>query len=294
MLAEAESWVAAGYSVLPIRHRDKRPDATALRWADSLNSDGSPTWNTYKQRQASSAELRLWFDMGPRHNIGLVTGYNGLVVVDFDDMDAYHTWLQLCTSLGHHAGLVASATYRVQTARGMHVYVRVAEMADSYSVGRIDVKARWGYVLTAPSVHPRGHVYTAIPGPICEVAHLADILPLEPTAPVVQPTPTAPHYDDPYESAEHAQSSIESGAVAHIKAHFTIPLLLGITMGGRDWVRTSCPLHDDHKPSLVIYADDHCTCLAGCGKQMDVIELYAAINGLTNRDAIARLVEQVM
>lgn len=290
--SDAMTWTCRGYSVLPIRHRDKRPDAQALRWAGSLNEDGNPTWNTYKDRPATDAELRLWFDMGPQHNLGLVTGYNGLVVVDFDDMDAYNTWLQLCAHLGRHATMVARTTYRVQTARGMHVYVQVAEPVDSYSVGRIDIKARWGYVLTAPSVHPCGHVYTAIPGPIVQVQHLADILPLEPApTPVMSASAVQPQYEDPYESAQHATLGIATGSIEAIKVRLRVEDLVGIPQ-----VRTRqmicCPFHNDGNPSLVIYPDGTWKCF-GCGLYGDVVDFFAHQHQLTIREAIVSLIEQI-
>lgn len=291
ILAIAQSWLDCGYSILPIRHRDKRPDAQALRWAGSLNDDGAPTWNTYKTRQATTAELRLWFAVGPQHNLGLVTGYGGLVVIDFDTMDAYETWLQLCTHLGAGAANIAQYTYRVQTARGMHVYLKVAEPVDSFSVGRIDVKARWGYVLTAPSVHPCGHVYTAIPGPIMDVERLADILPFTPTPIALPSAPTSRISDDPYESAAHATLSAPSGSIETIKLRLRVEDLVGIPqVRTRQMIR--CPFHDDGNPSLVIYPDGTWKCF-GCGLRGDVVDFFAHQHQLSVREAIVELVEQI-
>ena len=283
----------AGWSVIPLRWRDKRPDGAALKWVASLDDEGFPTWNTYKARAATDAELRTWFTLGGRHNLGVVTGYNGLTVLDFDTMDAYDAWIMLAGDLGPTAKTCAESTYRVRTARGVHVYVRTEAPVTSYSVGKIDVKAQWGYVLTEPSVHPCGHVYQGDGQQIATVGALSEVFPLQPTATASsEASSTRVMWDDPWDSVDHATGPIAAGAIARIKAHFTIPSLLGVTIAGRDWVRVKCPLHDDRNPSLIIYADDHCTCLAGCGKQMDVIGLYAAMNGLSNRDAIARLSEQ--
>lgn len=289
--AEAQTWVCRGYSVLPIRHRDKRPDAQALRWAGSLNGDGSPTWNTYKTRAATPAELRLWFDMGPQHNLGLVTGYGGLVVIDFDTHDAYDAWLQLCPHLGGAAAEIAAQTYRVRTARGMHVYVRALEPVDSFSVGHIDVKGRWGYVLAPPSVHPCGHVYTAIPGPLMVAEHLADILPFTPPPPPMPAAPTRSRYDDPYTAAEQATLGAPSGSIEAIKVRLRVEDLVGISpIRTRQMIR--CPFHADNNPSLVIYPDGTWKCF-GCGLFGDVVDFFAHQHQLSVREAIVELCAQI-
>lgn len=291
MLEAATAWLDRGCSVIPIRAHDKRPDAQALRWAGSLNDDGGPTWNTYKDRQATIEELRLWFAVGPQHNLGVVTGYGGLVVLDFDLMVAYESWLTLCQHIGPTALAVARDSYRVRTARGMHVYVKVAEPVESHSIGRIDVKARWGYVLTAPSVHPCGHIYAvAHDGPIMEVATLADILPLAATPAEATAATLTPQrlYDDPYDAATNAIIRAQAGSIDAIKARISTHELLNIPAGHRHMIR--CPFHGDNNPSMMVWADGSWKCF-GCGAWGDAIDLYARLQNLDLQEAIVNLAE---
>ena len=57
------------------------------------------------------------------------------------------------------------------------------------------------------------------------------------------------------------------------------------------WLRCPCPLHDDAEPSFWIDTRDQvCGCFAGCtSKPLDVINLYARLCGLNNREAIFQL-----
>jgi hypothetical protein len=49
-------------------------------------------------------ELELWFNKGPRHNLGIVTGFNNLVVLDFDVMGAFEAWEYVGGVGGRRAG----------------------------------------------------------------------------------------------------------------------------------------------------------------------------------------------
>ena len=51
-------------------------------------------------------------------NLGVVTGYNGLVVLDFDTRQLYDSWMQLAIALGDEMADVAAHSYRVFTSRG--------------------------------------------------------------------------------------------------------------------------------------------------------------------------------
>lgn len=288
ILTSATALRDAGWSVIPLRWRDKRPDGAALKWVSSLDEDGWPTWNTYKNRAATDAELRTWFTLGGRHNLGVVTGYNGLTVLDFDTMDAYDAWLQLAADLGPTADMIAGGTYRVRTARGMHVYVRTEAPVTSYSVGKIDVKAMWGYVLTEPSVHPCGHVYQGDGQQIVTVESLSDVFPLQPTStPCSEASPTRVLWDDPWDSVDHATGPISAGSIEAIKLRFTPADILGLG-ASRGRVMIKCPLHQDTNPSFVIYPDGKWRCY-GCGAHGDALDLYAALHNVPLADAVAAL-----
>ena len=282
----AQSWLDRGFSVIPIGFRSKRPSFRALRWTGSTAS-----WEPYKERQATRDELRMWFGpSSPTCNLGLVTGFNGLTVIDFDTLDAYGMWLHLAACHGGIMAAIAQHTYRVMTARGMHVYLQAVEDVESYQVGMIDVKAQFGYVLAPPSVHPSGHLYEAVmpTARVMQIERLSDVFPLERPAPTIAAR-QQDHELDPWEVASGAIECGGMGAVSMAKARLTMADL--VTVAYED-VRGSwalCPLHGDTNPSLRIYADDHWHCFGCDAHGGDVIDLYAAMHGLTNREAIAEL-----
>lgn len=276
----AQSWVSAGFSVLPISYRGKRPAFDALKL-----TGGAPTWEQYQSRLPTDAELRLWFT-GPRRNIGVVTGYRGLVVIDFDDRAAYDCWCSWADMAGGIAEEIAATTYRVVSARGVHLYVIVREPVESFKVGAIDVKAHWGYVLIPPSVHPSGWEYYGQGMAIMQATTLGDVFPLKPTpagGPIGQGLDA-----DPWQAASHAVAGVGGvGTVARIKATVRPEDILGIARVRRPTM-IRCPLHHDTHPSLCIWPDGRWRCF-GCARGGDVFDLVAALRRLTNREAIAAL-----
>jgi len=281
-----------GYSVIPLRWRDKRPDGQALMWAGAVDADGYPTWNPYKERQATDQELRLWFQLSGRRNLGIVTGFNNLTVIDFDSWDAYAAWMTIVDFYGRDSSWRRDAAYRVATSRGMHVYLRTVEPVTSFSIGLVDVKARWGYVLGEDSVHPNGWHYVGSGGKIPTIDQLSDVFPFAPRSDVATDAPARSEYNDPWQSADAATGPIGAGSVAEIKERISVADVLGIAQP-RARVMIRCPLHQDATPSFVIYPDGHWHCY-GCDRGGDVIDLYAELYGVSVREAIAALQERAL
>jgi hypothetical protein len=291
----ARHWVTtSGQSVIPIGFRSKRPDFRALRWSGSVDEQGRPVWEPFTQRVATDDELVTWFGGGPQTNLAVVTGYAGLVVIDFDSLDAYAMWRQWAEGQ-EVARLVATATYRVHSARGVHLYVRVQEPVESFSVGAIDVKARWGYVLVPPSVHPSGHVYHAEGEMPMSVQHLADVFPLGPVPREASAPPRPADATDPWDAASQATRSAR-GSVANIKRALRIEDVLGIPATAYRQVWICCPLHHDTNPSMLVNLEQqHAVCFAGCngGHRLDAIDMWAALHGCSTREAIMELQVEV-
>lgn len=285
-LDAAQAWVSAGYSVIPIGYRSKRPAFDALKLARCAAADGRLSWDPFKGRQATAAELRLWFT-GPKRNLGVVTGWNGLVVLDFDQADAYAAWMAWAVAAGGMARRVAAGTYRVRSARGVHVYVICEEPVESYAVPGVDVKGRWGYVLAPPSVHPSGYEYTATGGMVAHCSQLAEVFPFgKPPEKAVQAPPEALS-NDPWEVATCAVIT-EGTSVEVAKQHVQYADIAQIAHQDRAGMWAHCPLHEDWNPSLRIYPDGGACCFQ-CGFKGDVLDLYARVHELTLRQAIAAL-----
>src|SRR6266404_2468423 len=123
----------------------------ALTPKDKVTLPGS---HGFKDSKAPSDPLTLspW-EQDPNRNIGIDLGASDLCVLDFDKPESIPAWLN------------ATKTYKVRTAKGVHVYFRGARKTtklyvDDNLVG--DVKSTGGYVLAAGSVHPSGAMYTVI------------------------------------------------------------------------------------------------------------------------------------
>lgn len=291
-LETAEYWRSLGIGVLPIQYRSKRPDATALRQA-GFEHNGAAHWQPLQCELPSEWTLRLWFS-GPQRNIAVITGWQGLVVIDFDQRDAYEAWLQWASSANEIAATVATVTYRVYTRRGVHVYVSIEEIVPAYHVGAIDIKAAGGYVLAPPSIHPSGARYSepAEYRPVCRAPKLSNVFPL---------TPPPPHHteltrpvDDPWSWHEHA-ASVSIGMIRDRVKLLDLFPDAHCTSGDQRWWMARCPWHQDDNPSLWIDATRGiCGCLAGCtDKPLDVINVYQRLHNMSQRDAIHALAERI-
>lgn len=262
----AESWLDSGIAVIPVAYRDKRP---AL-----------PSWREFQKRLPTAAEIRQWF-VSRLTNMALVTGWRGLVVLDFDQRAMYELWRDWTRDSVPDARF----SYTVQTARGVHVYLFVDEPVQTLRAGVIDVKAGGGYVLAPPSIHPSGQPYRLLSdGPILRVDRLACVLPPALLA-VAQPAPAPIVWADslpadPWDAATRpTRLAGGDGAIEAIKARHTLTELFpdARPRGGRLWAR--CPLHDDRNPSVSIDGD-HARCWAGC-LSGDYLDWYGALHRLT-------------
>jgi hypothetical protein len=260
-------------------------------------------WKKFQAVLPTRQQLDRWFSRSS--NYGVVAGWNGLTIIDFDDAAEYTRWRIWCANTGGIAQDIADRAWQVSTQRGVHVYIRLNHTERNRKLGKVDIKARNGYVLGAGSVHPSGAVYKPmrerIVLPLVEA--LSDVLPpallstdteqtsvVLPQIPSVQPglAPTP----DPWAAVERAGVMLGVGAVEKIKQRYRIEdLFADKEKTGAHWYLARCPLHDDKSPSMWIdTAKQLCGCFAGClDKPADVINLYARVRGLSNREAIHAL-----
>lgn len=291
-LLTARRWRAMGQSVIPIKYKDKRPDLFQ--------------WEPYKETLPTDTELVNWFSTGD-HNIGIITGVNNLVVLDFDDEQTYAKFVLYSEKLSNKKRFDIHVTYKVRSARGWHIYFYLPYPQRNLHVKGLDIKGKWGYVLTPPSVHPSGVRYSADNprATIARIEALSDILPASLLARDVSvpmeirmPLPLVKAVQieaDPWQSAQQAGEPNQS-AVEKIKKKYDIKSFFTdierTSLDGRYYL-TRCPLHDDHNPSMWIDTTlQVCGCYSGCtDKPLDVINLFARLNGLSNSDAIKIMVK---
>ncbi len=291
-------WLDLGIAVIPIAYRSKLPDASALKWT-GYHDNGHASWTHFQETLTTQRELETW-TKGPRINLAVVTGWQDLVILDFDTCDAWDLYQAWCAD-NPLAQLVADTTYKVATGRGMHLYVSIEEPTRNGHVGVIDVKAGGGYVLTPPSVHPTGRTYCEIDphAPIVCVEQLKDIFPLQLEKPEQmlssgwQP-PLTEHVTDPLTAADQLPTG---NLVARVKLAYRLEdWFRDLVPSGRGWFLTRCPLHDDSNPSFWIDTNRQlCGCYAGCTtRPLDVINLYARTHNMTNTQALLELAARMV
>lgn len=136
-LDQALRLLSMGFSVIPIRARDKKPKVP---------------WKAYQERLPTEAELRGWFADGDL-NVGIVTGaISGVVVLDADNQQAAE-WM-----VSHR-----NSPMKTRTGKGMHFWFRhpgVHVKNDVKTLGMpLDVRGDGGFVVAPGSVHPSGAIY---------------------------------------------------------------------------------------------------------------------------------------
>lgn len=143
--AAALGYLARGWSVLPVRPRDKRPLIA---------------WERLQDEPPTEAEAGAWFARWPEANVGIVTGtVSGLVVLD---VDAAHGGGDSLAALERDHGPLPPTVEAVTGGGGRHLYFRHPGSQTGSRIGLrpgIDLKGDGGYVVAPPSVHPNGRRY---------------------------------------------------------------------------------------------------------------------------------------
>src|SRR5262245_8934589 len=111
-------------------------------------------WKTYQDRRPERQELVKWFANGNR-NIGIVCGpvSENLGVRDFDASHAYEAWASAYAEAARELPTVA-------TFRGYQVYFRTERPLKSSVLDDGELRCGGLYVVSPPSLHPEGVLYT--------------------------------------------------------------------------------------------------------------------------------------
>jgi len=144
-LEAAQAYVAQGWSVIPLKTKDKRPLIS---------------WKEFQKRMATAEELAEWFD-GTDNNVGIVTGkLSNLTIVDCDSEAAIQLFTDRCIE---HDREDALDTYGVVTPKGRHFYYDFVPDSKNFQSCKewpgIDLRSEDGYVVAPPSIHPSGAAY---------------------------------------------------------------------------------------------------------------------------------------
>lgn len=261
----ALDWLSRGVAVFPVL-RNKQPALS--------------TWKRYQTELPTAGQVHSWLRCASGYAV--VTGWQGLVVIDFDDLARYEAW--------RAAHPKEACTRSVRTGRGVHCYFWSAAATKTQHAPGVDVIARGAYVLGEGSQHPSGATYTVLD-------KNASILRIDCLSPLLSAS------SEPTRATEHALSSRGGedrdpmrgtyDPLREAKRARAVDLVPGnVTATGPGWGAACCPLHDDGHPSLIV--NQHTgdvRCLAGCngGRWMDGIRFYALLHGTDDRRAIHEL-----
>jgi len=231
----------------------------------------------------------------------VLCGWQGLTVLDFDDLPTYDQ----AVAESHELADLAERTYRVLTSRGVHLYLWCDEPVRTQHLGGLDVIGSGGYVIGAGSVHPSGALYTAVgdKGDIARVATLSPILSnrlswrSDPELLSIT-TATATRTRD-LDVLDNPPAELGYDPLGRVLARYKAMdfLTTRILPSGPGWGVTNCPLHDDAHPSLLVnlgngaYAGN-VKCLAGCNSSrwMDAVRFYAELHRISDKEAVRELV----
>ncbi|MBN1427599.1 MAG: bifunctional DNA primase/polymerase [Anaerolineae bacterium] len=225
----AERYLALGYCVIPLR--GKVPTIT---------------WSTYQRRKPSLNELRRWARCGLLRNIGIVCGEvsGNLVVLDFDDLAVYETFIRRFPDLAQ--------TYTVATGGGgRHAYLQAGLLPPSRRRQGVELRGNGLQVVAPPSVHPNSTPY--------QVLHSLDVLQvpnLEELARWVRPA--AGPKPDISAPAAGANPSLTAAIALHFQA-------LGYRRRG-DWLNGPCiyPQRHAHDDSRISFGFNTCSGYGNC------------------------------
>lgn len=274
-------FVSRGFSVIPCHLGTKIPKIK---------------WGIYQKQLPTEDELIRWFRIPS--NAAVVTGTNNLVVIDFDDLTEYLRWSLWAGTEGSAAARqVLYDSYKVRTARGIHLYTRCTSEIKNLHFGKIDVKGRGGLVTLPGSIHPSGAIYTEYQvGEFPIWSELRELFPKETLKLMerAQP-PTRKMIVDrdivDYSTAQVLDMEVSVNVEEVKRAHRIEDYISDITFTGDHWGVAKCPFHEDANPSFWVDTEKQlCGCFSGCTTvPLDVINLYARLHNLNNSDAIRQL-----
>lgn len=282
-------------SIIPIYHRNKKPDVSLI----------GGTWEQFCYDHNTEYQLISWLSSGWL-NYGVVCGWNNLVVIDFDLMDYFLLW-KLWGSNHKDINAIIDTAFKVRTSRGIHVYVTTADPVCNDKRRGIDVQAQRKFVVGPGCVHPSGAVYEPIGAMVFPmVENIESILPLDlfprvardVAAGTMEPIEIASNNTEySYDPFQQAMFSSHLDLISRVKQLVRIesmfPNARKTSSDGR-WLSALCPFHNDTNPSFWIDTRRQlCGCATCLMKPMDVLNLYARMHNISDSAAVTALANEI-
>lgn len=258
-----------GLSIIPIGYRDKSPNIRYLP---------NQKWRQYQDKNPCISEVEKWLD-DPWCNYAVITGWQNLVIVDFDNLDWHDVWLN-CYGVNGYAD-----TYTVETGRGYHYYYFIEDKPDvtlGWAGG--EIKAT-GYCLIPPSIHPSGTLYKALnpDNEIMTIGSIYDILPKDVFNGFDGTYNRKSAFDSVWTPKADYQNDVkQSWRILHHFSH--------ARPSGDNWYMVRCPFHDDKKASAWVNDNDNRFGCHGCiNGSMSSIDFYMKLNGCDYETAVKEM-----
>jgi hypothetical protein len=284
-----QRFLRVGIAIMPLYHRSKVPMLAS--------------WEHLNHELNTEYQLEQWFPTD-WCNYAVICGWQNLVVLDFDTFEWFDLWKLYMVANGMTG--VFEKSFKVITSHGVHVYLRTIERAVNEKriarSGGIDVQAQSKYVVGPGCVHPSGTQYVPVGElRLIEVESVESVLPAayfpHVTADRVEFHRRAVEFQ--YIDTEYRLDPLTDtrDLISKVKSSVRIEnLFTGVQRSSTNgqWLKARCLFHDDKHQSAWI---DTVRQLAGCQvcgmKPMDVLNVYARMHNISDRDAVTRLAEEV-
>jgi hypothetical protein len=140
----AEAYLAAGWSVFPLRPKSKLPLAELL----PKDEAGERSWKPFQTKRPTMRLVDAWLEREPEMNLAVVTGrISGIAVLDLDGAQAVAALKE--------RRITPPGTLTQRTPHGWHGVYRLTDLVVKNTAGMIaphvDTRGEGGYIVAPPS-----------------------------------------------------------------------------------------------------------------------------------------------
>lgn len=273
-------WLSEGVSVVPAQPRSKEV------WY---------RWRKWERTIPPEEMIYQWFANGIM-NLAVVCGSGGLLVLDFDQLEAFKVWKAA-------AGAVAT-TYTETSGRGIHLFYKVDQPATRRFAQGVETLGLGHLCNVAPSIHPNGNFYQVLGDPLAPIKKVETTEFFNLVSEIFGVERRQVARRELLEGAAIQSIPQRNDVIGRIKTQ--LPLFPYVSRfvdlnpcgGGGRYLQGLCPFHDDHHPSLIVdLVSQKWLCHSpSCPGHLggDVINFYALINNLSVYAAIRQLAGEVL
>lgn len=257
-IAVCKWWIERGFSIVPCQPNNKYLVAG---------------YGEYKAKFESLDAVQL-FGFNNNWNVAVLGGKEK-IILDFDEPNLYDEWTDRNAQI--------ATTYTERTPRGgAHVFIRGAVP---------------GGLILKPGVEIKKIclVYPSVVGGIAYTRGAGEILEGDPKEIFSSLSKIGTRTVYALEADQRRSQRKTGGLIEQIKLHWPIEKVFltyrpsAELRGAGRYKQTHCPFHDDKKPSFYLDTEKQLFGCHGCGAHGDVINLYARLQGIENREAVKRM-----